>query len=199
MKNDILHTAAEMFLSKGFKSVTMDDIATEMGISKKTIYAQYANKTELVKCCADYIFEQISSTIEACLNKRENPIQELFSIRKSVNDLLKDESSSPQYQMNKYYPKIYKDLMGRQYSEMINSVICNLERGVQQGLYRKDINIPFIARLYFGIINLTKSEELFPSEVFPKKDVNAQSLEYHLRGIVTPKGEEILNTILTAK
>lgn len=199
MKNDILHTAAEMFLSKGFKSVTMDDIATEMGISKKTIYAQYANKTELVKCCADYIFEQISTTINECLSKNENPIQELFTIRKAVSSLLKDESSSPQYQMNKYYPKIYKDLMNRQFSEMINSVICNLERGVEQGLYRKEINIPFIARLYFGVMNLTKSEELFPTEVFPKKEVNAQSLEYHIRGIITPKGEEILHTILIAK
>jgi AcrR family transcriptional regulator len=185
-----------MFLSKGFKSVTMDDIASEMGISKKTIYNLFDNKTELVKCCSDFIFEQISSAIKECLCKEENPIQELYSIRKTVSSLLKNEGSSPQYQMNKYYPKIYKDLMNRQFSEMINSVINNLERGVQLGLYRKDINIPFIARLYFGMMNLTKSEELFPSEVFSKKEVNEQYLEYHLRGIVTPKGENILNNII---
>ncbi len=196
MKHDILHTASEMFLSKGFKSVTMDDIAAEMGISKKTIYAQYSNKTELVKCCADYIFEQISSAIKKCLCKEEDPIQELYSIRKAVSSLLKDEGSSPQYQMNKYYPKIHKDLMNKQFSEMINSVIKNLERGVQQGLYRKDINIPLIARIYFGLMNLTKSEELFPVEIFPKKEVNEQSLEYHIRGIITPKGEKILNNII---
>lgn len=196
MRETILQTASQMFLNHGFKSVTMDDIANEMGISKKTIYTHYSNKNDLVKATADYVFNVITSAIEKCALESENPIKELYNIKEVIADLLKDENSSPQHQMQKYYPKIHRELMSRQFSRIILSITDNLERGVQQGLYRKEINIPFIARLYFGSMNLTKSEDLFPNQEFPKKMVKDQFLEYHLRGIITPKGEQILNTII---
>lgn len=196
MRETILHIASQMFLNHGFKSVTMDDIANEMGISKKTIYTHYSNKNDLVKATADYVFNVITSAIEKCALESENPIKELYNIKEAIADLLKDENSSPQHQMQKYYPKIHRELMSRQFSRIILSITDNLERGVQQGLYRKEINIPVIARLYFGALNVTKNEDLFPYQEFSNKMVKDQFLEYHLRGIITPKGEQILNTII---
>lgn len=196
MKDTILITASKMFLNLGFKSVTMDDIAQEMGMSKKTIYTHFTTKNELVKSCADYVFDVITKAIDDVCDGTSNPIQELYDIKDVVTDLLNDETSSAQHQMQKYYPKIFKDLMARQFTTMITSVEKNLTKGVELGLYRSDINVPLIARFYFIGNNTCKNEDLFPYEQFPKREVKDKYLEYHIRGIISPKGENILNEIL---
>ncbi len=105
MKIKILEKATDMFLNYGFKSVTMDDIANKMGISKKTIYAHYVNKTKLVEDCTMHLFDTISQGIDHICSLGKNPIEELYEIKKFAMVHLKDEKSSPQYQLQKYYPK----------------------------------------------------------------------------------------------
>ena len=99
MKDKILEKATELFLNLGFKSVTMDDLANEMGISKKTIYAHYENKTKLVTESTMYLFNVISQGIDQISSLKKNPIEELYDIKKFVMLHLKDEKSSPQYQL----------------------------------------------------------------------------------------------------
>ena len=105
MKDQILNKATEMFLTLGFKSVTMDDIASEMGISKKTIYQHFSNKDSLVKATTTNLFENISCGIDEIILANNNPIEELFTIKEFVMQNLKDENTSPIYQLQKYYPK----------------------------------------------------------------------------------------------
>ncbi len=198
MKEKILETASEMFLKLGFKSVTMDDIANELGMSKKTIYVHFPNKSKLVESTAIYVFNQISEGIDVICGLQKNPIEEIYDIKNFVKDHLKDEKSSPQYQLQKYYPKIFKTLKSKQYDLMSACVVDNLKRGIELGLYRKNIHLNFIARLYFNNINNLKDEDLFPVTDFSSKNELMENyLEYHLRGICTEKGlkklEEILN------
>ena len=105
MKDKILHKSAEMFLTLGFKSVTMDDIANELGVSKKTIYTHFSNKTDLVKEVTDTVFENICIGINTICSREENPIDELYEIKRFSMEYLKNEKASPQYQLQKYYPK----------------------------------------------------------------------------------------------
>ena len=98
MKEKILFNASEMFLNLGFKSVTMDDIANNSGISKKTIYAHFKNKTELVVAVTLNIFDVVKKGIDVIHEQQQNPIIELFEIKRFVMEHLKDEKSSPQYQ-----------------------------------------------------------------------------------------------------
>ena len=188
MRDKIIEIAGEMFLNLGFKSVTMDDIASSLGVSKKTIYNHFSNKTELVDSVTNHLFETICHGIDMICEEKKNPIQELFEIKKFVMEHLKDEKSSPQYQLQKYYPQIYASLREKQFQVMQESIIENLERGMDMGLFRKELNVDFIARIYFNGMTGIKDKDLFPLKKFSMNTIMNFYLDYHLRGICTLDG-----------
>lgn len=196
MKEKILDKAADLFLSLGFKSVTMDDIAGEMGISKKTIYAHYPTKRELVHDATFYVFERINDGICQICSGDQNPIQEIFSIKSLILEQLKGEKTSPQYQLEKYYPKIFKTLKEKQFESVNSCVSENLQRGMAEGYYRKDLDIELIMRFYFnGYLGLM-NQQLFPVKQFDISSLKDSYLEYHIRAIATEKGLQTLLNIL---
>ncbi len=198
MKQNILDTATDLFLSLGFKSVTMDDLAEKMGISKKTIYAHFKNKTQLVEQTTLNLFHKIAHGIECICDQGKNPIEELYEIKRFALMNLKDEKASPQYQLKKYYPGIYETLHNKQYELVKDCVRSNLQRGMDLGIYRENLNIDFISRIYFAGMTTLKDDRLFPRHVFPMVPLMDQYLEYHLRGIVTSRGRDILNSIINS-
>ena len=197
MKDQILDKATDMFLTLGFKSVTMDDIASEMGISKKTIYQHFANKDSLVKATTSNLFEKISCGIDDIILAEKNPIEELFAIKDFVVQNLKDENTSPIYQLQKYYPRIHKSLMIKQFDKMGSCVVENLDKGINLGLFREDIDKALISRFYFAGMTSIKDAEIFDPKVFSPREVQLKYLEYHLRGICTSKGIDVLTKIIT--
>ena len=198
MKEKILVTATELFLNLGFKSVTMDDLAEQMGISKKTIYTHFKNKTDLVEQCTLSLFHKISHGIDCICEKGKNPIEEEYEIKRFVMSNLKDEKTSPQYQLKKYYPQIYKTLQKKQYEVIKECIRSNIQRGIEQGLYRKNLDADLIARIYFSGMTSLKDDRLFPRDSFPMAPLMNEHLEYHLRGIVTSRGRDILNSIINS-
>ncbi len=192
MREKILEIASELFLNLGFKSVTMDDIANEMGISKKTIYQHFANKTKLVEATTDYVFHFVCEGIDCIRAENNNPIAELFQINTFIKQLLKNEKASPQHQLQKYYPRIYKKLKDSQFEIMHQCLIGNLERGKELGFYRKEIKPEIIGRFHFLGATGIKNQDLFPPDIYSPNEVVDMFLEYHLRGIVTSKGEKEL-------
>ena len=198
IKDNILHKATDLFLNLGFKSVTMDDLANEMGISKKTIYSHFQNKTHLVEECTMNLFCGISQGIDHICSLGKNPIEELYEIKKFVMLHLKNERSSPQFQLQKYYPQIHNTLKNKQFEVMRSCVIENLKKGIHQVIYRENLNIEFVSRIYFAGVTSIKDHTFFPVDKFPMSDLMDDYLEYHLRGIVTPKGRQILNEIINS-
>ncbi|MBT8301386.1 MAG: TetR/AcrR family transcriptional regulator [Maribacter sp.] len=198
MKEKILHKATELFLNLGFKSVTMDDLAQELGISKKTIYAHFANKTKLVEECTKHLFSSISEGIDHICSLHKNPIEELYEIKRFALLQLNNEKVSPQYQLQKYYPKIYDDLKKKQYEVMEDCVLDNINKGIELGIYRDNLNIGFVSRIYYSGVTSIKDNRLFPVTKFPIVSLMDEYLEYHLRGIITPKGRQILNKIINS-
>tara|TARA_B110000971_G_C19939022_1_gene467831 strand:+ start:341 stop:940 length:600 start_codon:yes stop_codon:yes gene_type:complete len=199
MRHKILETSNELFLNLGFKSVTMDEIAKKMGVSKKTIYKYFENKTELVAAVTDYMFDTVSCGIDGICALQMNPIQEIFSIKRLVMKHLKDEKSSPQYQLQKYYPKIYASLTQKQFHIMQVCVVNNLKKGIEKGLYRTHIDLEFISRIYFNGMVGIKNKDLFPLTDYSMNTLMNHYLEYHLRGIATEKGLQELNNQLIQK
>jgi AcrR family transcriptional regulator len=199
MKEKILINAVDLFLTYGFKSITMDDLANKLGISKKTIYKHFKNKTKLVEASALLVFSQISKGIDCICELEKNPIEEIYDIKQFVMKHLKNEKSSPQYQLQKYYPKIYNTLKQKQFEIMHGCVKENLERGIKQELYRKTINVEYITRQYFNSILNLKDKDLYPENLLPMKALMENFLEYHLRGIVTQKGLKKLIEIIETK
>ncbi len=196
MKNKVLTKASDLFLKYGFKSVTMDDIAKELGMSKKTIYSHYATKNKLVQDVAHYVLDQINKGISCICSTSKNPIEELFEIKSMVNSVLKNNKVSPQYQLEKYYPKIFKSLKQKQFESVIGCITNNLKTGIEQGFYRKNLHINFITRIYYNGSSGIQDEELFPKTDFEVSFLLDNFMEYHIRAIATEKGIKTLNKIL---
>lgn len=196
MREKIIHKASELFLTLGFKSVTMDDIAGAMGISKKTIYVHFNNKTKLVEAVTFHLFDTICSGIDDICENAPNPIEELYSIKMFVMHHLKNEQSSPQYQLKKYYPQIYDALKYKQFEKMHASVQDSLQQGVETGVFRSNIDVDFISRMYFTGMTGIKDNMFFPSEQYQMNYLMESYLEYHLRAIVSEKGMTILNNFI---
>ncbi|TRZ46263.1 TetR/AcrR family transcriptional regulator [Robertkochia solimangrovi] len=193
MKEKILDKSAEMFLHLGFKSVTLDDIANSIGISKKTIYQHFSNKNELVEACVFHLFDRITCSLESIKEESENPIEELFRIKWVIRQQLKNEANSPYFQLKKYYPKTFKCFRNRQKGYMLECVVENITKGIEMGLFRKELDVDFTGRMYFAGMISTKDEEVFPLDIYPKDHLADLFLDYHLRAIVTPKGLETLD------
>ena len=196
MRETILNKAMEMFLAYGFKSVTMDDIAAELGISKKTIYQHFANKTDLVEASTMNLFESISCGIDNIREQGKNSIEEIFIIRSFMMQHLNNETASPFYQLQKFFPKIFSCLRAKQFEKMNGCMLENLRKGVEHGLFRPEIDIDFTSRIYFTGLTGIKDGDIFPTDFFEAHALTKKYLEYHLRAIVTDKGLKILTEIL---
>lgn len=195
MKDKILNKAAELFLEYGFKSITMDEIASELAVSKKTIYTYFNNKTHLVECVGEFVKNQIHEEIDKVIAKELDPIDELFEIKRTVMKRLKDEKASPQYQMEKYYPELYQRLRKSQYEKMLTCVQNNVDRGIKEAWYRPEIHRIFTTRIYIaGMFNL-KDEAFFKATDLTQKQLYEEFLNYHMRSIVTEQGLKRLKEI----
>ena len=196
MKDKILNKAADLFLSYGFKSVTMDDIANSLGISKKTVYSHYPTKRHLVNDTTFHVFDQINEGICQICAGDENPVKELYDIKSLVMDQLKGEKTSPHYQLQKYYPKIFTTLKKKQFESINQCVSKNLKRGIELGFYREDLDVNLMTKFYLngnlGLMNL----DIFPVEEFDMGLLKAAFLEYHIRAIATEKGVKSLEKLL---
>jgi AcrR family transcriptional regulator len=177
----------------------MDEIAGALGVSKKTLYKYFNNKTSLIDAVTEYMFNTICSSIDTICDQKLNPIDELFHVKRVVMEHLKDEKSSPLYQLQKYYPVIYASLKQKQFVVMQETIQDNLKRGIESGLYRPSIDIDFISRIYFSGMISIKDQQIFPLKKYAMNTLTSFYLEYHLRGISTEKGIQELESQLKLK
>ena len=196
MKNNIIEKASKLFLQLGFKSVTMEDLAVSLGISKKTLYIHFENKNELVQEVAYFIFESVRQEILKIKENTSNPIEELHCVKMEVMKYLESEKTSPNYQLQKYFPKIYEDLKTKEYHYLGQMVKMSIQNGIDSGLFRNEIDVEFVSRLYLNGMRGIRDIEIFPIEQFKIEDLFENYLDYHLRAIITPKG---MNTLTQFK
>lgn len=185
MRNKIISKASEMFLKIGFKSITMDDIAGEMGISKKTIYKYFSNKEILIEETTTIIHLEIKETIDNIISENYNAIKENFEIRKMFREMFKSSDSSPMYQLKKYYPEIYERIISRGIDGWNSTFRQNIKKGIQQGLYRENINIENYIQFYHLLIFNIKESTSSENEA---QKLELEILEYHTRAMVTLAG-----------
>ncbi len=186
MKSQLLEKVSELFLEYGFKSVTMDDIAKNMGISKKTIYKYFKDKDALVTASIDVIHNDICKGIEQVQKGGFNAIQEHFEIRKHINQVFRNIKESPAYQLEKHYPKKYHEFVAKRKNLFIDTIVQNLEKGVREGLYRKEINIEMTSLFHYTLSTAIHSQQK-EAKVFW-----ASMLDYQIRAIATEKGLKVL-------
>ncbi|WP_374506651.1 TetR/AcrR family transcriptional regulator [Flavobacterium sp.] len=185
MKDKIISKASKLFLKIGFKSVTMDDIANEMCISKKTIYKYFANKEILIEKTTEAGLKEIDKIIDEIISKNFNAIEENFEIMKMFKEMFNSIETSPSFQLKKHYPEIYQKLILQSENECNLMFKQNIQKGIEQGLYRKDINVNHYAIFYQVLINYINENICSEKE---SKIYELNALEYHIRALATQKG-----------
>lgn len=199
MKDKIIAKASELFLKLGFKSVTMDDIAGEMCISKKTIYKYFCNKEVLIVESTSMVHKQVHEIIDTIVAKNHNAIHENFEIREMFCDMFKNNiDSSPIYQLKKHYPEIYHNIMTTEIDLCSQWFRENIEKGIREKLYRENLNKDVYVKFYYTLIFHINENTVSEKEA---QKMELEALEYHTRAMATPEGiielEKQLKKIIT--
>ena len=182
-----------MFLKLGFKSVTMDDIACEMCISKKTIYKYFSNKELLIEEGTAIVHQNIYKIIDEIVLQNYNAIEENFEIRKMFKEMFQYTNTQPLYQLKKHYPEIHLKVIESKIEDCREMFTQNILKGIRQGLYRENIDIETATKFYYTLIFSINETTQFESEAL-KLELDA--LEYHTRAIASANGVLELETQL---
>jgi DNA-binding XRE family transcriptional regulator len=187
LKN-LLLKVRELYMKYGIKSITMDDVARELGISKKTLYQFVTDKDDLVGKFVENEVALRQEEICKCFGKGFNAIEELFEITIFMNKLIRDQNPATEYDLKKYYPHHYQKTVKARREGIFRYILQNLEKGIKEGLYRKEMNKDIIAKLYLWRSENTNLSDLFTVEEFSSIKLFVELLSYHVRGIATEKG-----------
>jgi transcriptional regulator with XRE-family HTH domain len=187
LKN-ILSKVRDLYMKYGIKSITMDDVAREMGISKKTLYQYVNDKEELVEKFIENEKELRQKEICDCFKVGYNPVEELIEISLYMNKLMQEQNPATEYDLKKYYPSQYQKLVKARREGIYNYILANLKKGKLEGLYCEDLKEEIIAKLYLSISESIHLNDLYSVEEFTSIRIYIELLKYHVRGIATEKG-----------
>lgn len=188
----ILSRVHDLYIKYGIKSITMDDVARELSISKKTLYQFVTDKDDLVGKFVDNEINQRKDGICTCFKPGCNAIEDLFEISLFMNKLMKDYSPATEYDLKKYYPHHFEKIVTTREEGIFNYILLNLKKGKVEGLYRDEINEDIIAKLYLSRFESSRFNDLFSAEDFSSLKLFMELLTYHIRGIATKKGIAVL-------
>jgi AcrR family transcriptional regulator len=190
--DDILGRVTGLYRKFGIKSVTMDDIARELGISKKTLYQFISDKDELVKKVIDNELTSIINCFVKIRAKAGNAIEELFEVNRFIFTMLKKYSPAYEYDLKKYYPEAFQILIKTKRERMYECVLENIRRGKTEGIYRNDLEEVIIARMHVSRMEHYQDNAMFSIDEITKAPTFKEIFIYHIRGMANEKGLKIL-------
>jgi AcrR family transcriptional regulator len=196
VKKNIVEGADELFMKYGIKTVTMDDIARYLSISKKTIYQYFADKTEIVNTVALEHLEKQKSEISTVKNSARNAIEELFMVSRCLRENLVKINPSVFHDLKKYYRSAWEIYLKYRSEVFYQSIQDTLENGKDKGYFREDINVKILATLRQEEIQMVFNGEIFPRDKFEIKEVQIQLFDHFVYGILTAKGQKLYHKYL---
>ena len=193
---EIIPRAFEYFMQYGFKTFTMDDLAHNLGISKKTLYEQFASKQILVDACLDYALEMTCKRTELFFAGEGSVIENIFMRQKEIKNFFNMKSWRPLWELKRYFPKTYERMdvaFAKSDALFIDQLI---EKGLKEGFFRENINIKFYKQFYTQVQRLRSFENAFDEKDFPFWETVYTMMEYFFRIIVNEKGMKELERVL---
>ena len=192
-KETIISTAHDLFLRYGFKRITMDHIAQELGISKKTIYQFFRDKKELVLEATKVSFSEEEKMINETAQQSSDAVHELFLVSQYIRNKMSKMHPFILLDLKRYYRNAWK-LFEECKDEIFESHIYNLlVRGISEGYFRGDIDPKILAVMRMNQVETTFDQDVFPADQFDFKDVQVQLLDHFVYGILTEKGRKVYN------
>jgi TetR/AcrR family transcriptional regulator, cholesterol catabolism regulator len=188
VKEKLLEDIRVLFFRFGIKSVTMDDIARELGISKKTIYQYFKNKDDLVNQIFSSFFETTQMEILGIVRQSPNAIDEWIKLSRYHNKFLNDFNPSVIYDARKYYPTCWQQFEKHKLEFMNKLIISNLKRGMDEGIYRKNIDPDILSRFHIYKMEMLADNTVTKGLSKSNATLLNEITEYHLRGVASAKG-----------
>jgi len=189
----ILEATQELFFRHGIKSITMDDVASHLGMSKKTIYTSFTDKNDLVTGLAEMELECQRTDIDSIHKGSDNAIDEIMKIMNMISRSFARMNPSLFYDLQKFHPAAWKKFREFKEKKLRGFVEENLKAGIKQQLYRKDLNIKIMARLRLAEIEFAFDPAVFPPDQFNFREVQLELIDHFLHGITTLKGHKLIN------
>lgn len=194
-KTKFLEKAAELFIEHGSKTLTMDDIAKEFGMSKKTLYQKYKNKDALLEEILAFKLNEIIEKMQRLDVEVENAVERMFCRDEQIERAVNSNQSLMIKQLIKYYPTIFNKHMVN-FSEKFAAVLeQNIERGRAQGYYREDFNASVYARLFFQLMLSYDSSPYLEEVNIGRQEFQNEVMTFYMNAITTEKGKKILKKI----
>ncbi|GAB4093007.1 TetR/AcrR family transcriptional regulator [Flaviaesturariibacter terrae] len=191
-KERILVRAHELFNRYGIRSVSMDDIAAQTGMSKKTLYLYYADKEELVSAVFTRIMEENK---EGCCQSQasaDNAIHEVFLAFDRVQEMFNTMNPAVLFDMEKYHAPTFSKFKAYQNEFLYGMILNNIRRGISEGLYREELDAEILTRYRIASMMMAFNLDIFPMSRNNLWQVEWQLMEVFLYGIATSKGERLI-------
>lgn len=190
-KERILKGAQELFMKYGVRSVSMDDVARHLSVSKKTLYQYFADKDEIVTMVAEFHLRHEQVQYEELRAMAENAIDELVKISTCIKKDLQKMNASLLFDLQKYHPKAWSAWLNHKQVYMGQSIIRNLKQGIAEGFFRSEINTDILAIARLECIQITFDDRVFPTDRFSLAEVNLQLFDHFVYGLLTDKGRKV--------
>jgi AcrR family transcriptional regulator len=189
-KLNIIESVGKLYLKYGIKSVTMDDVAAELGVSKKTLYQHFKDKENLVSEIINHFM--INPQFDLTEQKGKNPIDSIFALRDHLSYVLKFYNNNLEFDLKKQYPALHKKVRDFKRKKILTDTQRNIEEGQKLKLYRSDIDAAFIAKLNVGrmLLTLNSDQNIFSEQELATIEIFDKTIDYHFHGICTKKGLE---------
>jgi AcrR family transcriptional regulator len=187
-KKDILERILSMFMRYGIRSITMDDIARELGISKKTLYHDFEDKTSLINRVIGFGMIQSRKFLEEVNRSEINAIEEIFLVNGRIHKERSRYSPTFYYDLKRYYPETYRRWINDKRQNMYDLIVGNLQKGKREGFYRQEIHEHTIGRLYMARMEMLDSSEIIEGHETLSSEFMQEVFTYHLHGICNENG-----------
>ena len=188
----ILLKACELFRRFGIRAVTLDEIAKNLGISKKTIYQFFKDKDALVDAVMMTEFECNYQDCMNCSAKAKNAVDEIFMLMQNMDEDFRNLNPIIIFDMKKFHFKTFEKFQTHMHQNLMQMVAANLKRGITEGYYRDNLDIEIVSRFRMSSTWLLFDPEVFPSQKFELSKVFKEVLELFLHGLVNPKGYKLI-------
>lgn len=193
ISSKIYEKARHLFFTIGIRNTTMDDLAGELGMSKKTLYKEIDNKADLVKYCVEYDLKKDEEAIKAISDQTENAVEELLLIAAHIHQELQTFHPSMVRDLVKFYPESWSLIENHRDGFARKNISENIRKGIRQGLYRKDINVDIVTMLQLHMSFLPIEME---NKNYKPAEVYTELLKYNFYAIATPKGIELFQQLI---
>lgn len=192
MDQNFISKVAKLFLENGAKTLTMDDVAKDFGMSKKTLYQMYKTKEALLEDVLAYKLEYLVEKINAKAHEVENAVEEMFCRDEELERAVDSNNSIFIRQLVKYYPAIFNKHMINFSAKFSGAMMNNIERGRTQGYYSKDFNADIYSKFFFQTMMSYDSSPFWETENISREDYKNSAIQMFLNAITTEKGKILL-------